>query len=282
MKQFKLTDGVKYILLATIFFALMNIGVKYLERIPSHEVVFFRALVTLVVGYFLLVKNRINPWGNNKRLLLMRGLAGTTALVMYFYTLQNMPLASAVTIQYLSPIFTVIISGFILSEKARPVQWLFFLIAFGGVVMVKGFDARVSLPDLAIGVSASIFAALAYNYVRKLKDYDHPLVVVFYFPLVTVPIVGSYTIFHWVTPNWTELAILIGVGLTTTAAQVYLTKAYQVDRASNISIFNYLGTVYAIILGYLIFDESVRPLAVVGFLLIIAAVILSNRFRQGY
>jgi len=282
LKQFKLTDGVKYILLATIFFALMNIGVKYLERIPSHEVVFFRALVTLVVGYFLLVKNRINPWGNNKRLLLMRGLAGTTALVMYFYTLQNMPLASAVTIQYLSPIFTVIISGFILSEKARPVQWLFFLIAFGGVVMVKGFDARVSLPDLAIGVSASIFAALAYNYVRKLKDYDHPLVVVFYFPLVTVPIVGSYTIFHWVTPNWTELAILIGVGLTTTAAQVYLTKAYQVDRASNISIFNYLGTVYAIILGYLIFDESVRPLAVVGFLLIIAAVILSNRFRQGY
>ena len=176
--------GVKYILLATIFFALMNIGVKYLSRIPAHEIVFCRALVTLIVGYILLRREKINPWGNDKRHLILRGATGTVALMMYFYTLQKMPLASAVTIQYLSPIFTIIIAGFMLRERPRSIQWLFFLIAFAGVVMVKGFDARVSVAELSLGVTAAVFSALAYNYIRRLKDSDHPLVVVFYFTRV--------------------------------------------------------------------------------------------------
>jgi len=280
LKGWTITPGVKYILLSTLFFAIMNVGVKYLDRIPAHEIVLFRALTTLVVGYYLISRLKISPWGNNRKYLLLRGLTGTIALVCYFYTLQNMPLASAVTIQYLSPIFTIIIAGFFLGEAARPVQWLFFLLAFAGVVMVKGFDPRVTVWDLLIGINAALFAGFAYNFVRKLKDFDHPLVVVFYFPLVTVPVVGVYTIFHWVTPVSYEWLILLGIGLATTAAQVYLTKAYHAETASNISIFNYLGTVYAIVIGLLLFNETISPLGYAGFALIIFGVIMSQRFRQ--
>jgi len=274
-----MTPGIKYILLATFFFALMNVGVKYLDHIPSHEIVLFRALVTLIMGYILIRKNRLNPWGNNKKYLLLRGLTGTTALVMYFYTLQHMPLASAVTIQFMSPIFTIIISGIFLKERATSVQWLFFLLAFAGVVMVKGFDARVTVPELFIGITAAVFSGLAYNFIRKLKDYDHPLVVVFYFPLVTVPIVGVYTIFHWVTPVGWDWLILIMIGLVVTAAQIFLTKAYHADRASNISIYNYLGIIYAILIGLTFFDETISFLGYAGFALIIIGVGMSNHFR---
>jgi len=273
-------SGIKYILLATFFFALMNVGVKLLDRIPAHEIVLFRAAVTLFVGYIILRGRKIYPWGNNKKLLLFRGLSGTAALVMYFWTLQNMPLASAVTIQHLSPIFTVLISGLMLREPARYVQWLFLLAAFGGVLMVKGFDPRVTIPELTIGVAAAVFSATAYNFIRMLKDYDHPLVVVFYFPLVTVPIVGVYTVFNWTTPTLVELSILLAVGLATTAAQIYLTRAYQAETASNLSIFNYLGTIYAIIFGLTIFGETIPPLGYAGFTVIIVAVIVSNRFRR--
>jgi drug/metabolite transporter (DMT)-like permease len=276
-----LTPGAKYILVATFFFALMFAGVKMLLRIPSHEIVFFRAIVTLVVGYIMIVRAGLNPWGNNKKYLILRGLAGTGALICFFYTLQKMPLASAVTIHHLSPIFTVLISGFILRENARPMQWIFLVLAFGGVVMVKGFDPRITITGLMVGICAAFFSALAYNFVRKLKDYDHPLVVVFYFPLVTVPLVGIYSLTNWIWPDWSELVILLAVGLLTTVAQIYLTKAYQADRASNISIFNYLGIVYALIIGFVFFAETLPPMALVGIGVIIAGVVLSNHFRAG-
>ena len=279
MTTLKITPGVKYILVATIFFSLMNIGVKYLSHIPAHEVVFFRALVTLVIGYILVRRNGLNPWGNNKRLLILRGLVGTIALTMYFYTVQNMPLASAVTIQYLSPIFTIIIAGIMLRESTRPIQWLFFLVSLAGVVMIKGFDVRVTPLELTIGVTAAVFAGLAYNVIRKLRSYDHPLVVVFYFPLVTVPTVGAYTFTHWVSPAPLDWVVLILIGLAVTVAQVYMTKAYQLERASNISNFNYLGSVYAIALGLALFDESIGILALGGIVLIILGVLMSSRYR---
>jgi drug/metabolite transporter (DMT)-like permease len=210
----------------------------------------------------------------------MRGLAGTVALVMYFYTLQNMPLASAVTIQYLSPIFTIIIAGMMLREPPRPIQWLFFVISFGGVLLIKGFDPRVSPTDLIIGISAAIFSALAYNFIRKLKSSDHPLVVVFYFPLVTVPIIGTYTAFNWVDPQPVEWLILILIGLATTAAQIFMTRGYQLEPAANVSIYNYLGTIYAIIFGYIIFDEFITVLAYLGIALILFGVIMSSRYRR--
>jgi drug/metabolite transporter (DMT)-like permease len=279
-KSSRLSPGAGYIMLATVFFALMNIGVKYLDRIPAHEIVLFRALVTLIAGYIMLKRKELNPWGNNKKILFLRGLTGTIALICYFYTLQTMPLASAVTIQYLSPIFTIIISVFILKETTGKIQALFFVLAFGGVILVKGFDPRVSIPELTIGIIAAIFSALAYNFVRKLKDYDHPLVVVFYFPLVTFPVVGVYTLFSWVTPEGIEWLILLFVGLTTTIAQIFLTKAFHADRASNIGIFNYLGTVYAIIIGFFLFNEAISVFAYLGFGLIIFSVIMAQKFRK--
>jgi len=258
----------------------MNVGVKYLKNIPAYEVVFFRALVSLIVCYFLIVKDGLNPWGNNRKFLIMRGLAGTAALMMYFYTLQNMPLASAVTIQYLSPIFTIIIAGMMLKEPPRSVQWIFFVVSFAGVLLIKGFDPRVSPTDLTIGIMAAVFSALAYNFIRKLKSSDHPLVVVFYFPLVTVPIIGTYTVFHWVDPEPIEWIILILIGLATTAAQVFMTRGYQLEPASNVSIFNYLGTIYAIIFAYLIFDEYISVLAYLGIALILFGVVMSSQYRR--
>ena len=258
----------------------MNVGVKYLTNIPSHEIVFFRALVSLVVCYFMIRKAGLNPWGNKKSLLIMRGLTGTTALIIYFNTIQTMPLATAATLIQLSPIFTIILAGPMLKESPRPIQWLFFIISFGGVIMVKGFDARVTPTEVALGVTAAFFAGLAYNYIRKVKNYDHPLVVVFYFPLVTVPLVGAYTLTHWVPPTPIEWLILLAIGGVVTVAQIYMTRAYQLERAANISNYTYLGVVLAIMIGWVFFDETISLLAFGGISLIIFGVIMGSRFAR--
>lgn len=259
----------------------MNIGVKYLGHIPPWEIAFFRAVISAILCYILIRRAGLNPWGNNKRVLILRGVAGTAALIMYFYTLQHMPLASAITIQLLSPIFTIIIAGFLLKESPRPIQWLFFLMSFAGVVLIKGFDPRVSILDLLIGISAAVGSGLAYNFVRQLKDTDHHLVVVLYFPMVAIPIAGSISVAYWVTPSLLDWAILLAIGVVVTVAQIYMTKGYQADRAANVSNFNYLQVVYGLILGYFLFEETFDIPAMAGIALIVTGVVLSSRFRSG-
>ena len=165
-------------LLSTFWFSLMNVMVKKLSYLPPMELVFFRCTVASIIGFTLLKKQSL-PWqGSNRKLLLLRGMFGTIALFTFFYTLQRMPIGTAVTIQYLSPVFTTIFAVYILREKVVPVQWLFFMISFLGVIVIKGFDHRIDGATLAIGLLSSMVSGLAYNMVRSLKEKEHPLVVV--------------------------------------------------------------------------------------------------------
>lgn len=262
---------------ATLLFTTMGVLVKHLHHIPAHEVVFFRAGVTLVLTWVVLRRAGVSPWGNNRRLLLARGAAGTVALLIYFYTLQKLPLASAVTVQYLSPLFTVLGAGLFLGEPATPRQWRYFSLCFAGVMLLKGFDPRIALSDLALGVLAAALAGVAYNLVRQLKGSDIPLVVVFYFPLVTFPVIGPYTLTHWVMPRGWDWLWLLGIGLLTQAAQVSLTKAYHLERAANVSHLTYLGTLWALLLGYLLFGETIPLPALGGIGLVVLGVVLATR-----
>ena len=108
---------------STLAFALMQICVKFLPHIPAHELILFRSIVSVVLSVAMLQKLGLPLLGNNRKVLLMRGIFGTTALLMFFYTLQNIPLASAVTLQYLSPIFTALFASIFLKEKMQVKQW---------------------------------------------------------------------------------------------------------------------------------------------------------------
>src|SRR5690606_20181498 len=161
-----------------------------------------------------------------------------------------MPLASAVTIQYLSPLFTIFLAGFLMKESAQARQWLYFFLAFEGVVLVKGFDPRVSLFELSAGVLAAVFSAFAYNFVRELNDSDHPLVVVMYFPVVTLPLITPFVIAGWVTPSFADWPWVLAIGVFTQLAQVHMTHAYQLEKASRVAILNYVGLIFAVGIGY--------------------------------
>lgn len=271
-------------LVAGVFFSLMNIGVKYLDNIPAIQIVFFRSLVTLIISFVMIRKLQLSVWGNNKPILFLRGLFGVVALSMYFYSLQVLPLASSVTLMQLSPIFTAVFAIFILKEKVKLPQWLFFAIAFAGVAIIKGFDKNISLFDFSIAIASAAFSALAYNMVRKLKDTDHPLVVVFYFPLVALPLAGIASIFVWVRPTFVELLILLGIGVCTQIAQVNLTKAMQMEELAKVSIVQYLTIIYAIGIGFVFFKEVYTLYTLLGIALVILGVLAnlwySNKFKN--
>lgn len=265
-------------LLAGMFFAFMNVTVKFLPHIPAIEIILFRSVFSFVFTYLVLKAKRIPLFGNNKKLLIIRGVVGSVGLITFFYTLQNIPLASAVTIQYMAPIFTSVLGIFIVKERVKPIQFLYFAIAFAGVLIIEGFDPRIDPVFLVIGITSALFSGLAYNVIRKLRNTEHPLVIVFYFPLVTTPVAALISYVGWVQPEGWDWVLLLGIGIFTQFAQYFMTMAYQNANLSKVASLTYVGIVYALIFGYVFFDETYNLLTYTGMLLVLSGVILNVRF----
>ncbi len=273
--QHVFSPGVIHMLWATFWFSLMNFIVKLLAHLPTMELVFFRCGIATVIGFVALHRAGVDWIGSNRKLLILRGLFGNTALFAFFYTLQHMPLGTAVTIQYLSPVFTSIFAIFLLKEKVLPLQWMLFLVSFGGVVLVRGWEQSVSWDLVAIGIFSAIFAALAYNMVRTLREKEHPLVVVLHFQLLGAVAGGVVTLFHWETPVGLDWLWLILLGVFTHLGQDNLTRSLQSENVARVSILNYLGVGYAILYGVLFFKESYEPVQLIGMLMVIGGVIIN-------
>jgi drug/metabolite transporter (DMT)-like permease len=267
--------GIIYMMISVVGFSLMNLIVKFLPRIPATELVLFRSIVSLVLSLAMIRHKKLNPFGNNKKWLILRGVFGVIGLTTFFYTLQHLPIASAITIQYLSPIFTALFAIFLLGERMRSVQWFFFFIAFGGIAVIKGFDSNISTFLFLMGLISAIFSGLAYNAIRKLKDSDHPVVVVFYFPLIATPIMALVSAFNWVTPIGWEWLLLLLMGVFTQIAQVNMTKAYQAAPLNKVAPFKYAGVVLALAFDVWIFGISYSWAILLGIAMVIGGVVLN-------
>ncbi len=271
--------GVLFMLLATFVFALMTVFVKLLPNISVLEIIFFRAIFSIVVCLYSLLKARIPVFGNNKTILVILVLAGVSALSMSYYLIQAVPLAAASTLTYLAPIFTTILGIFIVKEKVSPLQFLFFALSFSGILVIQGFDNRISFFHLMVGISTSMVMGIAYNCVRKLSSTEHPLVIMFYFPLLCLPVTGLWIVFNWTMPQGREWFYLAMVGLTSQVAQYYLTRAYQIAEIATVSIVNYTSIIYTITLGFIIFGESFNSMTYLGMALVCAGIIINVLYK---
>lgn len=273
--------GVIFILLSSLTYAVVNFCVKYLHHIPTHEIVFFRSVISLILCLVWIKKLGIPVLGHNKKWLLIRGFAGMTALFLFFLTIKEMPLASATTIQYISPIFTVLLATQLMNEKVRPMQWILFVVAFAGVIMIKGFDERISYLFLGIGIVSALISGIAYNAIMKCRATDHPLVVVLYFPMIATPVMGTACVtVEWVMPEGIEWVLLLALGVFTQIAQLYMTKALHADHSSRIMPFKYFGVIYALLIGFFAFGESLPILSLIGIAVVIGAVVLNSFLKN--
>jgi drug/metabolite transporter (DMT)-like permease len=270
-----LSEGVRSMFLSTLAFALANVFVKQVAHLPTMEIVFFRCAFGVLFCYFGLRKANAGWRGSNRKLLLLRGLFGTTALYFFFLTVQNIPLASAMTIQYLSPIFTTIIAIFLLNETVKVAQWIFYALAFAGVLFIGQFDLRVSVFFLALGIVSAFCSGVAYNLVRTLREREHPLTVVLHFQLVGLIAGFLFTVFDWQSPVGWDWLYLFLIGVSSQIGQIFLTNALQKERAASVAIVNYTGLIYGLLIGWFVFGEAQTVESLAGMILVVAGVVLS-------
>lgn len=286
-----MSKAVIYILLSSICFAIVNIGVKGLsnpeffgwQKIPAHELVFFRSLITFIISFFILKKQGHPILGNNRKWLVVRGVFGTTALTLFFFTIQNTDLAIATVLQYLSPVFTILFAIYFFRERVTLAQWFFIAVAFSGVAALG--IAKLNTPGdewwwVVAGLVSALFSGVSYNAIMKCRETDSAVNVVIYFPMIATPVMLIWCLFDFVMPVGIEWLVILIVGVMTQFAQIFMTKALHFGDSNEIMPFKYIGAIYAVMIGFFVFDEALTIVSYVAMALILMGVIGNQVYKN--
>ena len=241
---------------------------------------FFRSVSSLFFTFGFLLKNKIPILGNNKKLLILRGLVGVTSMALFFMSTKYLPIGTAVSLRYMAPIFAAVFAIYFLKERIKPMQWLFFAMAFAGVLVLKGFDTELDGYGLILIFISAIFSGLVYIVISKIGKGDHPVVVVNYFMVISTIVGGLLSINSWVNPIGIQWLMLIGLGLFGYFGQVYMTKAFQIAATNQVAPLKYLEVIFTLLLGVLLFSEIYTIYSLLGIAMIIFGLVL-NAFYKG-
>ncbi|MDW5288490.1 DMT family transporter [Formosa sp. PL04] len=276
----QLRNSIKLMLLSTLAFACMNGAVKYLDNIGAFQIVFFRSIGSLFFTFGYLLKNKIPLVGKNNKLLILRGVVGLTSMALFFMSTKYLSIGTAVSLRYLAPIFAAIFAVLILKEKIFPLQWVFFVFAFLGVVILKGFDSSLDTYGLTLILISALFRGLVYIIISKIGKSEHPVVVVNYFMVISAIVGGVLCIKDWIMPvgiQWLFLALL---GVFGYFGQLLMTKAFQNAQTNQVAPIKYVEVIFTMILGIIIFGESYPFSSLFGILLIIVSLITNIIYKE--
>jgi len=274
--------------LSALGFSLMAVCVKEVGTygIPVLEIIFARAIVSLIISYLDVKRKGISIWGNNKSLLVSRGLVGSFALVCVYYSITHLPLAEATLLQYLYPAFTALIALFFLKEKIHISTIICIILSLIGLFIMV--NPETILDDTRIDDKLSIFIALigslgiavAYILVKRLSQTEDTSVIIFYFPLIAIPVSLLLPSDAFVMPSIEALGLLLLVGVFTQVGQVGLTKALANGAASQVTAYSYIQIVFSICLGWILFLEVPSIYTWIGGGMIILGALINTLWRR--
>lgn len=263
--------GILYALLAPLGFSLMNVLAKYTtHHLPSIEVVFFRSLFSLIIlAAIIFIKNE-TLHSKQLPLLIMRGIFGALGLIGVFYTLAHLKLADASILLQLNPIFVALFALLFLKERPpKRFGMLLSLALFGAVLMIRpSFETGISFAAL-VGIISAIMAAAAYTCVRQLAKNNSTNIIIFYYMLVAAILSSVLAYQNYMPPTNLEWLALIGIGMTSSMAQIFLTKAYQLEKASVVAMLSYIAVLLHFTWGYLLWGETLDLFSLFGAIFII-------------
>ncbi len=261
-------------------FALLGAFVRTASAmLPNEMVVFFRNALVLVFLMPLFAARRSLPVmsGGKMHLHVLRASAGLVSMYCYFYALAHMKLAEAVLLSYTSPLFIPIIAFLWLHEPLNRRIRIAVVIGFAGVLLILKPGLSIFQPVALVALSAALFASLAMVTIRRMSDTERPESIVFFFTLLSTVISAVPLTWAWQVPGREALVILVFLGLAAMAGQLLMTKGYGLAPAAQVGPFVYCSVVFASIIGWVFWGESLDPLSVVGSLLVFLAGITAAR-----
>ncbi len=254
-----------WMIAASALFASMGVCVKLgASLFSAAELVFYRGAIALVLLWGVVLVRRLPLATPHWRAHLWRGLTGSVSLVLYFHAISALPLATAVTLNYTSPLFLALILAFWAGERVRGTLYIALALGLAGVVLLlrPSFAADQWLGGLA-ALASGAGAGMAYFHVRQLGRLGEPeWRTVFYFSLISALIglpwlLASQTV-HAVSGH--SAWLVLGVGGFGALAQLAMTRAYKRGSTLVSASLAYSTVIFASLFGVLLWDE-VLPLS---------------------
>lgn len=285
--------SVWYMLISALGFALMAATVKEVSAlgIPVLEIVAARAIVSGIISFADIKRKKIPMWGHNKPLLIARGTVGAFALMFVYYAVTTLPLAEATVLQYLHPVFTAILALFFLKETIQRSTIACIVISLLGLLIIiqpnlvqpnLQIGSNVHYPWLSIGagVLGAFGSAVAYIIIKKLTKTDDSSVIIFYFPMVALPISIVMLGSDFVVPSLAATGLLILVGIFTQVGQVGLTKALHSADASKATAYAYVQVLFSVFIGWAYFSEVPVITTIMGGGLILVGALVNVLWKR--
>ena len=251
--------GSLWMLVAALGFATMGALVKAgSTKFSSAELVFYRSLFGFVVIYISIRFKKLPLRTPHLNKQVSRALLGFVSLLMFFYAIAHLPLATAITLNYTSPLFLAIFMPFMLHEKPKKTLYLAIFISFIGIVLLlKPSFAREDLFAGLIGLCSGFGAGLAYLHVKQLGNLHEPdWRTVFYFTFISTIGAGIWMLFDNISPvGWQDLSVLVGLGVSATIAQLALTRAYRTGKTLSVASLSYTTVVISSFFGVMFWGE---------------------------
>ena len=293
--------GIKYMLFASLMFAVMGAVAKELsDSMSSIEVVFFRNVFGVILILISIYNKPLNQIGGKVGLLIFRGMAGFIALLFFFYNIAQIPLGEAMTFSKTSTIFTAIFAYIFVKEKLGVKGWFGVFVGFIGILFITKFDGSSLDKTDYLGILCGVGAGLAYTSIRELrKFYDSRAIVLSFMTIGTIGpmillIIGNFYVNEdldflfakFVMPQANDWYYIVLLGVFATLAQIYMTKAYSNAKAGIIGTISYSNIAFSIILGIILGDAFPDIWISFGILLIVISGLLvssknSNKEKNG-
>ncbi|SIT14775.1 EamA-like transporter family protein [Zobellia uliginosa] len=266
-------------IISALAFTLMNVAVKQLQHYSVYQIVLFRGFGSFLLTMAILKRLKVPILGNNKKLLVLRAIVGTSSMTLFFMSLKYLSAGTAVSLRYLAPIFSAIFAIYLLKEKIKPIQWLFFVISFLGVLTLKGLDSHLDNTGLALVFAAAILSGLVYIIISKIGKGDHPIVIVNYFMFTATVFGGILAIPTWNTPIGSDWLFFATLGVCGFIGQLYMTKAFQIASNNLVAPFKYLEVLFTGLIGFMWLGETYTQWSLLGILLIIAGLVMNVLYK---
>lgn len=282
-------------LISAVCLSLMSAMAKVLAtHLPIIEIVFFRNSIGVILISLTFLKSPLKQVGGKSLLLFFRASIGLIAMLSFFYNISTITLADAVTYSRMSPIFTAIFALCFLKERIGITGWLAIVLGFIGMLLVMQPDDFVFEKAHLFGLLNAICAALAFTSIRELKKYyDTRTIVLSFMGIGTVvPIVSmllssyyqsdvfSFMMGEFVMPNQIDWIYILGIGLSASLGQIYMTKAYGVTRAGIVGAVGYSVILFSLIIGLFLGDDLPNTLGFVGIVIIVSGGILIAKVKH--
>ena len=288
--QFKLTNtalpnlGSLWMLVAALGFAIMGALVKVgAQKFSSGELVFYRSIFGLIAIWLYIFSKNLPLTTPVLYKQMSRALVGFASLVLFFYAIAHLPLATAITLNYTSPLFLAVITTFMLVEKLKRSLFFGLILGFIGVSLL--LKPSINSSDWlagSMGLLSGIGAAFAYMHVKLLGKANEPdWRTVFYFTLISTIGAGLWMLFdRFHAIEWQDLPVLLGLGVSATIAQLAMTRAYRTGDTLVVASLAYVTVVIASLFGVIWWHEHLSLDAYFAIALIILSGVISVRTTQ--